>query len=442
MAILRPAGDFDRSYEQDMGIIRQRWQMVVLFVALLLAFSAAAWGEARFVFNLNRLAYTIIALQGLNILTGYTGQISLGQAAFMLVGGYSSGLLAIHLKLPIYLTIPLAALVTGGVGLLFGLPSLRVKGFYLAMATLAAQFIIPWLSRQPAFGDWLGGTKGFIEIPTTTLTLFPLLLVGLVVGIVVMLAGWYTKRQPLQWTGLGILIVALISHALLDIFLRRTVDLATTPATVRFAAGRLTALVTVVTAGTPIRAWVLSLGEQSAYYFFVSLVTLLITTIFTVNITRSRLGRALIAIRDNDLAAELLGVNPFSYKLRAFFIAAFLAGVAGALRAHSQRGVGTEFGYGLEESILFLGMLVIGGLGTNLGPYLGAAFVIVVEDFALWLGPELALIFPDRSAELQSSFRPIFFGLVLVLFLIFEPRGLAHRWMLFKAAWRLRPFAR
>lgn len=442
MAVLRPAGDFDYNYEQDMRIVRQRWQMVLLIAAIVVAFSAATWADARFVFNLNRLAYTIIALQGLNLLTGYTGQISLGQAAFMLVGGYTSGLLTIHLKLPIYLTIPLAALVTGTIGLLFGLPSLRVKGFYLAMATLAAQFIIPWLSRQPAFGDWLGGTKGFIEIPVTRLTVFPLLLVILIVGIVVMLIGKYIKHSSVQRIGLGTIIVTAIVYAGLDIFLRNRVDLTAAPATVRFAAGKLTALVSVVTEGTPIRAWVLSLGEMPAYYFFVSLIFLIISTILTVNITRSRLGRALIAVRDNDLAAELLGVNLFSYKLRAFFIAAFLAGVAGALRAHSQRGVGTEFGYGLEESILFLGMLVIGGLGTNLGPYLGGAFVILVEDFALWLGPELALMFPDRSAELQSSFRPIFFGLVLVLFLIFEPRGLAHRWMLFKAAWRLRPFAR
>ena len=106
-------------------------------------------GNAYIIFTLNRIAYTVIALQGLNILTGFTGQISLGQAAFMLVGGYASGIISTNLGAPLWLAIPLAGLVTGVVGLLFGLPSLRVKGFYLAMATLAAQFIIPWLSRQP-----------------------------------------------------------------------------------------------------------------------------------------------------------------------------------------------------------------------------------------------------------------------------------------------------
>ena len=182
-------------------------------------------------------------------------------------------------------------------------------------------------------------------------------------------------------------------------------------------------------------------GELSAFVY-ISLITLIVTTVVTMNVTRTRLGRAFVSVRDNDLAAELLGVNLFHYKLKAFFLAAFFAGVAGSLRAHSQRGVGTEFGYGLDESILFLGMLVIGGLGTNIGPFLGAAFVILMEDFSLWLGAELDLVFPDQAAQLLSSFRPIFFGLVLVLFLLFEPRGLAHRWRLIKASWRLRPFAR
>ena len=356
MAVLRPAGDFDQSYEQDMSILRKPWHVGITVVAILALYLAPLTNNAYIIFTLNRIAYTVIALQGLNILTGFTGQISLGQAAFMLVGGYASGLISTNLGAPLGLAIPLAALVTGGVGLLFGLPSLRVKGFYLAMATLAAQFIIPWLSRQPFLEDYLGGTKGFIEIPAAEIFGF-------------------------------------------------------------------------------------SLSELSQFVYL-SITVMLIMTVLSHNIGRTRLGRAFVAIRDNDLAAELLGVNLFNYKLRAFFIAAIFAGVAGALRAHSQRGVGTELGYTLVESVLFLGMLVIGGLGTNLGPFLGGIFVILVTDFSLWLGPQLAEIFPQNAAALQSSFRPIFFGMVLVLFLIFEPRGMAHRWTLMKAAWRLRPFAR
>ena len=362
---VRPAGDFDRSYEQDMGIMRKPWHAGLAAIAILIVLITpllnivlpveSLSAHAYIVSTANQIAYTIIALQGLSVLTGMTGQISLGQASFMLVGGYISGLAMTHWGFPIYLTIPLAGIGTGLVGLVFGLPSLRVKGFYLAMATLAAQFIIPWTSRN-LFDEYLGGTSGAIEVP------------------VVVLAGF-------------------------------------------------------------------EFGEVSRF-FYISFLVLMMTTIVSVNIRRTRLGRAFISIRDNDLAAELLGVNLFNYKLRAFFVAATFAGIAGALKAHSQRGIGTEFGYALDESIIFLGMLVIGGLGTNLGPYLGAIFVILLEDAALWMGASLADIFPEQAASLETSFRPIFFGVMLMLFLIFEPRGLAHRWELIKAGWRIRPFAR
>ncbi|MDX1688121.1 MAG: branched-chain amino acid ABC transporter permease [Candidatus Promineifilaceae bacterium] len=355
MAAIRPAGDFDRSYEQDKAIVRQNWQWVVLTLAIVVTATVPLWGSAYLTTTFNRLAYTVIAVQGLNIVTGYTGQISLGQAAFMLVGGYISALLVTHLGLSMFLALPLVALGTGLVGLIFGLPSLRVKGFYLAMATLAAQFIIPWLTRH-TFTDYLGGSSGRIAVPVPAIGEF--------------------------------------------------------------------------------------LFNSATRYFYISLALVIITTVLTANITRTRLGRAFVAVRDNDLAAELLGVNLFGYKLRAFFIAAALAGVAGAMRAHSQRVVGTELGYGLNESIILLGMLVIGGLGSNLGPFLGAAAVIFLEDLANVVGQELGLLFPDQSARLLTSFRPIFFGLALMLFLIFEPRGLAHRWRLIKASWRLRPFSR
>jgi branched-chain amino acid transport system permease protein len=276
MTILRPAGDFDRSYRQDMSVIRRPWQWIVLIAALVVAFTAPRWGSAYVVITANRVAYTVIAVQGLNILTGYTGQISLGQAAFMLVGGYVSALLVTYLGFSMFVALPIAAVSTGLVGLLFGLPSLRVKGFYLAMATLAAQIIIPWLTRHVA-KDYLGGTSGRIDVPVPTLGNFAF--------------------------------------------------------------------------------------DEATRFFYIALIVLIVTTVLVLNVSRTRLGRAFVSIRDNDLAAELLGVNPFSYKLRAFFIAAMLAGAAGALKAHSQRAVGTELGYGLQESILLLGMLVIGGLG-------------------------------------------------------------------------------
>ena len=353
--MLRPAGDFDRSYAQDMALLRRPRHIWLLGVCLLAAYTLPVWGNAYLISAANQIAYTIIVVQGLNVLTGYTGQISLSQAAFMLVGGYASGLLVIHLGLSFFAALPLAAVAAGVVGLIFGLTSLRVKGFYLVFATLAAQFIIPWLSRH-TFKDYLGGANGAIEVP-----------------------------------------VPQLGH--------------------------------------------INFGETSAY-LYITLTALLITTVLTFNIARTRLGRAFVSVRDNDLAAELLGVNLFTYKLRAFFIAAMLAGVAGALKAHSQRGVGSEFGYNLNESILYLGMLVIGGLGTNLGPFLGVTFLVLLEDLSDVLGGTLAAAFPEFAGQLLTSFRPIFFGGALILFLIYEPHGLAHRWQLLRAGWRLRPFSR
>lgn len=355
MAVLRPSGDFDRSYQQDMSYVRKPWHWALLLISIAVAATSPYWGTPYIVTTANRIGYTIIAVQGLNILTGYTGQISLGQAAFMLVGGYVSALTVTHWGIPFFLALPIAALGAGAVGLVFGLPSLRVKGFYLAMATLAAQFIIPWMTKY-TFPDYLGGTDGVI--PATVPQI-----------------GAYVFNEP-------------------------------------------------------------------ARYIHITLGALIITTFLAANITRTRLGRAFVAIRDNDLAAELLGVNLFGYKLRAFFIAAMYAGLAGALRAHNQRAIGTELGYTLTESIFFLGMLVIGGLGTNIGPFLGTTFVILMQDLSNEVGSALAATAPaEMTDRLLTSFRPIFFGLTLMLFLIFEPRGLAHRWQLIKAAWRLRPFS-
>jgi branched-chain amino acid transport system permease protein len=356
MAVLRPSGDFDRSFQQDMGFIRKRWQWILLILSVVAMALLPYWdAAATWIPKLNQIGYTIIAVQGLNILTGYTGQISMGQAAFMLVGGYVSALVVTHFGLSTFLAIPVAGVGAGIVGLIFGLPSLRVKGFYLAMATLAAQLIIPWLTRH-TFKDYLGGSEGIISAAVPQI-------------------GEYVFNEP-------------------------------------------------------------------AKYIHITLVVLLITTFIAANISRSRLGRAFVAIRDNDLAAELLGINLFGYKLRAFFIAAMYAGIAGALRAHSDRAIGTELGYTLLDSIFFLGMLVVGGLGTNIGPFLGTIVVLGLEEISNTVGRFLAGIAPAQmTASLQTSFRPIFFGVVLMVFLIFMPRGLAHQWRLFKAAWRLRPFS-
>jgi branched-chain amino acid transport system permease protein len=174
---------------------------------------------------------------------------------------------------------------------------------------------------------------------------------------------------------------------------------------------------------------------------YITLAVLVISTIVALNISRSRLGRAFISIRDNDLAAELLGINLFHYKLRAFFLASVYAGIAGSLLAHNLRHINSET-LNLSDSILLLGMLVIGGLGTNLGPILGTMLIILLEEFATVISPSVIALLPANASGVSAALRPLIFGFALTLFLIFEPRGLAHRWSLIKAAWRLRPFAR
>lgn len=374
MAVLRPAGDFDRSYEQDMAVVRQRWQWVALLLLLAALFALPYYASESTVSLANRIGIAIIAVQGLNILTGYTGQISLGQAAFMTVGGYISALLVGQAGWSFFLALPVAALGAGLVGLIFGLPSLRVKGFYLVMATLSAQFIIPWFTRN-VYRDVLNGAQGMV-VPVPVFKL------------------------------------PVIAN---QCFLGTTFDGASGQCLYRF--------------GT------------SMEFIHITLVVLLISTVVALNISRSRLGRAFISIRDNDLAAELLGINLFAYKLRAFFIAAVYAGVAGSLLAHNLRHINSQT-VGLVDSILFMGMLVLGGLGSNLGPIFGATVVILLEELATVLTPVVIALLPGNAAGAGAALRPLIFGFALMVFLIFEPRGLAYRWTLLKAAWRLRPYAR
>src|SRR3990172_7119509 len=351
MAVLRPAGEFDTSYARDIATIRRPWQWAAVFGFIVAFYLLPVYASQSAVALINRIGISIIAVQGLNLLTGLTGQISLGQAAFMMTGGYLSALLVSRLGWPFFAALPVAALSTGAIGLIFGLPSLRVKGFYLVMATLAAQFIIQWFTRN-AFPEILGGAQGIVVQPPV------------VFGI--------EFNEP----------------------------------------GR---------------------------YLMLTLSVLIGSTIVAHNISRSRLGRAFVSIRDNDLAAELLGVNLFKHRLQAFFLAAVYAGVAGVLSAHNLRHINSET-FNLTDSIFMMGMLVVGGLGSNLGPIFGSIVVETLTEAATLFGPFFVGLFPSAAGGVQAL-RPLFFGTTLMLFLIFEPRGLAHRWQIFKAAWRLRPFS-
>jgi len=352
MAVARPCGTYDESYAKDMAIVRTRLQWIILVVGLIFLLSLPLFLGGRWLNLLNLIGISLIAVHGLNILTGYCGQISLGQAAFMAVGAYTSGVLTAKMGFPFWAALPCAALSAGVVGLIFGLPSLRVKGFYLAMATLAAQFIIPALISHPLEGITNGVRSLVVPVP---------------------------KLGQMAFT-----------------------------------------------------------SPQSMFYVIIPIAVLM--TFFAKNLVRTGVGRAFIAIRDNDLAAEVQGVNVFRYKLLAFFICSVYAGVAGSLWAHWMRAINPDH-FTLMDSIWYVGMMIVGGMGSTAGAVFGVAFLRILDELTkvgvMWLSG----IFVAWGAFLQAALGPIVYGLVIMLFIIFEPRGLAHRWEIFKTSYRLRPFA-
>ena len=352
MAVNRPCGVYNETYAQEFTIIRTHWQWAILILGLIFLFTLPIYSSGFILSIANRMGITLIAVLGLAILSGYGGQISIGQSAFMAVGAYTSAILTGQLGFSFWAALPCAILVTGVVGLFFGLPSLRVKGFYLVMATLAAQFVIPWVIAHVAV-EVTGGTLG-LRVP------------------------------PISLGG-------------------RTF-----------------------------------LSQASLFYLIMPLT--LGATYFAKNLARSGIGRAFVAIRDNDLAAEVMGINIFRYKLLAFFICSLYAGLAGALWAHWMRDVNPA-NFTLMQSVWFLGMLIVGGMGSIAGPWLGTVGLVGLGEIARRTGPAFGEAMGIGGAVATSGLSPIIYGLVILLFLIFEPRGLAHRWQLFKASYRLWPLA-
>lgn len=465
---IRPAGIFDTSYKQDIAIFRTRQAKIVwgaVFILLLLLPVVAGFGLIPdfWVGTIIRLCILIIAVQGLNILTGYTGQISLGHSAFIAVGAYSSAILARQFGLSFWVVLPVAALFTGLVGLIFGLPSLRVKGFYLAMATLAAQFIIPWLLKYP-MEPLTNGTRPLPVLPPI-IGPFP---------------AYETAGDGTEQTGETMLTFEAGNPIMVDIVtLHLTGDSAALPElTVVGADGdelpesEFTTVVneretritftaskagTYTVTATPekdtsatytLRAEkqkILSFATENMMYYIILPLTVILM-LAAHNIIRSRVGRAFISVRDNDLAAELLGINVFSYKLQAFFLSAVYAGIAGVLMAFETNSLSLDF-FTLPRSIEMLAMVIIGGAGFPLGAVFGAAFFNLFNDiFIPWIGPSLRDNLPTLLpfvdvVNIYAAINPVLFGLVLMTFLIIEPRGLAYRWEILKIAWKIRPYA-
>jgi len=343
-----PSGTFNQSYAQDMAIFRTKTQWVMLLAFLAFLFTCPLFFGDRMLTLMTIIGITVIAVHGLNILTGYCGQISLGHAGFMAVGGYASAILCTNLGLSFWAALPCAALAAGLVGILFGLPSLRIKGFYLIMATIAAHFIIIWLILQ--LQNVTGGIYG-MAVPKPTIGSFVL--------------------------------------------------------------------------------------ESKASYFYLVMIIACLATFAAKNLVRTKVGRAFIAIRDNDLAAEVMGINLWFYKLLAFFIGCVFAGVAGSLQVHYYSWASVDQ-FPFFNSVWFLGMLIVGGMGSTAGAIFGAVSLKLLDELVSIVGPILStIVAPQAAASLGLLMR----GLVLIVFLIFEPRGLHHRWEMAKAYYRLWPFS-
>lgn len=336
------------NYVQDMAILRTPFHWLLLFTFLIFLSICPLFLTDRILTIITMIGIAIISVHGLNILTGYCGQISIGHVGFMAVGAYVSAILTAKLGWSFWLALPCSAIASGIAGLIFGLPSLKIKGFYLIMATVAAHFIILWLILQ--FQNITGGADG-LPVPKPKIGSFVL--------------------------------------------------------------------------------------KSKTSYFYLVMAMACISTILTKNILRTRAGRAFVAIRDNDLAAEVMGISLWSYKLQAFFIGCIYAGIAGSLLVHYFAFASVDQ-FPFMDSVWYLGMLIVGGMGSTTGAILGAISLKLLDELVTIVGPILSGII---AAQAAASLALITRGLVIILFLIFEPRGLAHRWEKIKAYFRLWPFS-
>jgi branched-chain amino acid transport system permease protein len=354
--IYREAGQFKSTYASDQAIfpiVQDRFIMLALLAAAFLVPAVASeyWLQAVLI---PFLVYAMAAL-GLNLLTGYAGLLSLGTGGFMAVGAYSAFKLTTAFpQVSIVIVFLLSGVVAAAVGLIFGLPSLRIKGFYLAVATLAAQFFLIWMFNK---------------------------------------VGWFVNYTP---------------------------------------SGTITA-----PDRTVLGVLVTGPNATAAARYLMALGFVTVFALVAKNLVRGRIGRSWMAIRDRDIAAEIIGVRPLRTKLLAFGISSFYCGVAGAELVFLFLGSAETLAFDINQSFLVLFMIIIGGLGSILGSFLGAAFIdvtpILLTNMPHWLGLNL-------SVALLKQIELMVFGALILFFLIVEPHGLARLWQISKEKLRMWPF--
>src|SRR5882724_779592 len=353
--IQRECGVLKTTYEADMGLYPlpiARWTVAAVAVLFFLVIPLTLHEYFLSVANLVWIA--IIGALGLNILVGYTGQVSIGHGAFMSVGAYTAANLANRLGSPWPVNLLAGGLMAAVIGGIVGIPSLRIKGLYLAIATLAGQLIIEWTINHVTFIS--GGVQASIEV----------------------------------------------------------------------ARPRLGPMV---------------LNTQLHMYYFL-LVFVVLAIIGTMNLMRTRIGRAFIAIRDQDIAAEIIGINIFRYKLLAFAISSFYAGVTGVLYTY-YLGIANYEQFQIGVSIDYLAMIIIGGLGSVLGTIFGAAFVTLLPIVIRYAMEAFGGMFFEQSTvhNLIPALRLTLFGALIIVFLVLEPEGLNRLWRNIRSYFRVWPFA-
>ncbi len=353
----RETGQFKTSYAADQQIFPIRQDRIGVGLVLAVAFLVVPAFAGEYWFNAILTPFLIFALAalGLNILTGYAGQLSLGSAAFMAVGAYAAYNFQLRIEgIPVLVSFIAAGFTAAGVGILFGLPSLRIKGFYLAVATLAAQFFIVWcLTKFP----WLSNnsSSGVISTP-------PVVILGYVFD-----------------------------------------------------------------------------GARDKYLLVLAIVTVL--ALMAKNMVRSKTGRSWMAVRDMDVAAEVIGIPLLRTKLLAFAVSSFYCGVAGALYAFCYLGSVEPDGFSLDLSFHILFMIIIGGVGSILGSFLGAAFILLLPILLDVLLPGISgLLHLQLQGSTVSHVQTMVFGALIMFFLVVEPHGLARLWQIAKEKLRLWPF--
>jgi len=355
--LYREAGQFKATYAQDQQIFPIRQDRIAIAALLAVAFVGVPLFANQYWLSAILTPFLIFSLAtlGLNILTGYAGQLSLGTAAFMAVGAFMAYNFVLRMPwLGIIPSFVLAGLCAAAVGIVFGLPSLRIKGFYLAVATLACQFFVLWAIQR-----W----------------------------------GWITNNSPS-----GVIAaqkVVILGYAF----------------------------------DTPVRKYVLTLAVVA------------VMALLAKNLMRSETGRAFMAVRDMDVAASVIGIPMMKTKLLAFAISSFYCGVAGALYAYTYLGTVEPEAFNLDLSFRILFMVIVGGVGSILGSFLGAAFITLLPILLSVLSAAFSHATGiEPSHAMVSNLELIIFGGLIIFFLIVEPHGLARLWQIAKEKLRLWPF--